>query len=166
MLALGGAAAGLVLALIFEFLGHTSWYILAMFGAAAVPSLVIEMARVPAIDAFRDRCHRWPTWSKYALILLLIAIALGTKRVLDGDPRHYRYVSLLGPVATTGVLFGFSMAFISVVATTLAADLVFALPQSTFALSNWEDLAGLVVFAILGAGVALTVDEFLSLGSA
>lgn len=161
-----GAVAGIFLALFFEFLGHPSWYILAMFAAAVAPSLIFEVARVRTIDAYRDRCERWPRWSKYALILLLIAIAIGTKRVLDSDPRHYSYLPMLGPVVASGVLFGFVFAVVTVVVTTLAADLFLVAPPSTFAFTNWEDIAGLAVFATLGAGVALTIDDFLNVGSA
>ena len=163
-IALMGAIAGLFLALFLELIGHPSWYILAMVAVATAPSLMFAFVSTPKIDAFRYRCGRWPRWSKYGLILLMVAIALGTKRILDSDPRHYGYLPMLAPVGVSGILFGLGSALFTLIVTIIAADIFFILPPSTFALTNWEDVGGLLVFATLGAGTALAVDEVLNLG--
>jgi hypothetical protein len=162
-IALIGAIVGLLLALFLELIGHPSWYIVAMLAVAIAPSLIFAFLGTPKIDAFRWRCSRWPRWNKYGLILLMIAIALGAKRFLDSDPRHYTYLPLLAPVVVSGTIFGWGSALFALFVTIVAADIFFVHPPSTFALSNWEDVGGLLVFATLGAGAALAVDDFLSL---
>lgn len=158
-----GAVVGAVVALLFELLGHPSWYILAMVTTAVLPSVVFAFADRPQIDAFRSRCKRWPIWSRYGLILLFIAITLTAKRVLEPDPLPYNYLPLLVPVIASAILFGIRAAVLTVVLTTLAADLFFVVPRSTFALTNVEDVVGLLVFATLGALSALAFDGFLNL---
>jgi K+-sensing histidine kinase KdpD len=164
--ALIGAVAGCALALILEFIGHPTWYILAMGVAAVAPSVTLELARWPKFDAFRERCRYWPRWSRYGIILLLIAIPLATKRILDSNSAHYGYLPLLAPVIAIAVLFGFRSALAAVALSILATDLFFVVPPSSFAWTNAEDVVGVLLFAVLGAITALAVDGFVNIDPA
>lgn len=165
-IALSGAVAGGAVALIFEFVGHPTWYILALVTAAVGPSIIIELARWPKVDAFRERCRYWPRWSRFAIILLLIAIPLATKRILDPHSAHYGYLPLLAPVIVIAILFGFRSALAAVALAIFATDLFLVVPPSSFAWTNVEDVGGLLLSTVLGAIVALAVDGFVNLDPA
>jgi K+-sensing histidine kinase KdpD len=164
--ALGGAIAGLLLALLLELTGHPAWYFLAMMVGAVVPSLIFSFKQRPRLKAFRDACRRLPSWSRLGLVLLMIALTLGAEWIFDANPRDYHDFPLLLPVIATAILFGFGWAMFTIVVTTLAADYFFALPEFSFVLTQWQDALGLAVFAILGALAALLIDDFLYFGEA
>ena len=158
--ALIGAAVGFLLALLVELTGHPSWFFLAMVVGAIAPSVILALKKSSRIEAFRIECQQLPRWSQFCLILLMIAITLGSKWVLDANPRDYSYLPLVIPVIASAVLFGFGSALFTIFVTALGADYFFALPEYSFILTEWEDALGLAVFAILGALAALAIDDF------
>ncbi len=128
--------------------------------SAAAPSLYLAINYVPKLDAFRNACRRLSFWSRLGLVLLMVALTLGTKWIFDTNPRDYHYLPLLLPVIATAIIFGFPWALFAVMVTALGADYFFALPEYSFVLTEWEDALGLAVFAVIGALVALLINDF------
>jgi len=132
-----------------------------MLVGAIAPKLILTFKNNLRIEAFRDACERLPLWIRSGLILLMIAITLGAALVFHANPKDYSYVPLVIPVIVIAAFFDFFSALFAIFVTAFGDDYFFAHPQSSFALTDWEDALGLVVFAIFGALVALAIDEFL-----
>jgi K+-sensing histidine kinase KdpD len=79
----------------------------------------------------------------------------------DFNPRVACYLPPLPSVFICAVLFGFGASLFAVIAS-IVADFFFASPVFDFGITEWEDVLGLVAFGIIGALVALAIDEFFS----
>jgi uncharacterized membrane protein YeiH len=63
----------------------------------------------------------------------------------------------------SAILLGLGPGLFTVVFATLWADYRYAPPEYDFAITEWEDAAGLAIFAIIGAFFALVIQEFFPL---
>ena len=155
-MALDGAAVGMSLAWLLEITGHPSWSVLLMVLCAIGPSIWIALyeqgERRPRFVGW----IRWegPAWLRIVVALFLIAITLFVVHTINVNPRDYHYLPLLPPVILSAILLGFGPALVAVVVSTVIADYVYAPPEYSFAMTEWEDAAGLAVFAILGGVIA------------
>jgi hypothetical protein len=158
-----GAAIGFFLALLAELTGHPSWAVLLLLLCSLGPSSLIAFSggRLPELFS---RLRREPSWVRFGLAALLVLLSFGAMEALGINPRGYAYVPLVAPVIVSAIFLGFAPGLFAVVFATLWADFRYALPEYDFAITEWEDAAGLATFAILGALIAFIVQEFVSLG--
>jgi len=70
----------------------------------------------------------------------------------------------LPAVILSAIFLGGGPALVAVVVSTIIADYVYALPEYSFAITEWEDAAGLAVFAIIGGFIAFNIQEIISPG--
>jgi K+-sensing histidine kinase KdpD len=164
-MALIGAAVGMSLAWLLEITGHPSWSVLLMVLCATGPSIWIALYDQGERRPRFVKWARWegPPWAKVVVTLLLIAVTLLVVHALNVNPRDSAYLPLLPPVILSGIVLGFGPALLAVVVSTIIADYIYALPEYSFAITHWEDAAGLAVFAILGGVIALIIHEIISL---
>lgn len=153
---LGGAGAGFLLALVAEITGHSSWFVLLMIVCACAPPIsfgVLDGAFASRVESFRQ----WSSLVKLGVVVAILAVVFGGEWLLDVDPRRYSFAPLFPPVIIAATMFGVRWGMATVVLCTLAADYLFALPEFSFAITEWEDAVGLAVFAVLGAFAALVL---------
>jgi K+-sensing histidine kinase KdpD len=162
--ALIGAAAGIFLAWLLEITGHPSWSVLLMTLCAIAPSIMIALYQSGEPRPTFRAWIRWeiPPWIKVLAALALVAVTLFVVHTLDVNPRDYYYLPLLPSVILSATFLGFGPALVAVVVSTVIADYVYAPPEHSFAITEWEDAAGLAVFAILGGFIALIIHEIIS----
>jgi hypothetical protein len=155
-----GAAIGIGFAWLLEFSGHSSWAVLFLIVGAVVPSglgLVSSDVRIPLVP--KSRRSRWLTLGS---ALLMVGLTVAACLAFDFNPRVAYYLPLFPSVFICAVLFGFGASLFAVIASIAAADFFFAPPVFDFQITEWEDVLGLATFGIIGALVALAIDEFLS----
>jgi hypothetical protein len=94
------------------------------------------------------------------LVLVMIGVTVAACLAFDFNPRVAYYLPLLPSVLISAICFGFGTSLFTVIASIMAADFLFAPPVFDFAITEWEDVLGLATFGIIGALVALAIDEF------
>jgi hypothetical protein len=158
-----GAVIGFFFALLAELTGHPSWAVLMLLLCSLAPSSLIAFGdgRLPGLFG---RLRRQPVWVRFGLAALSVLLSFGVMEALGINPRGYAYVPLVAPVILSALFLGFGPGLFAVVFATLWADFRYALPEYDFAITEWEDAAGLATFAILGALIAFIIQEFVSLG--
>src|SRR5262245_40488113 len=163
--ALIGAGAGLFLAWLVEITGHPSWSVLLMILCAITPSIIFALYERREHRPTSQGWIRWQRWSWIRILvsLLLVGACLFVLDQLDVNPRDYHYLPLLPPVILSAIFLGFGPALFAVIVSTVIADYVYAPPEYSFAITNLEDMAGLGAFAILGAVIALLINDIVSL---
>jgi K+-sensing histidine kinase KdpD len=77
---------------------------------------------------------------------------------------HLLKLPLVAPVIVSAIPLGFGPGLLAVVLATLWADYRYALPEYDFAITEWEDVAGLAGFAIVGAFIAWSMQDLISSG--
>lgn len=161
--ALIGAVVGVLLVLLLEITGHTWWSVLLMIVAAVGPSVIkltYENRERQPINFLQWTRYRVQTWMKVGSTLLLVIATLVVLHFLGLNPRDHGYIPLLLPAVVSAILFGSGPALFAIILSTIIADYVYAIPADEFAITNWEDAAGLATFAVVGALAALAVSDF------
>jgi len=156
MVALIGATSGFLVALLFEMTGHPWWTILLLLFCLLGPTLLIPLASTQVPEVI-GRLRRQPSWMRIGLALALVLLSFQALETLGINPRAQAYVPLIVPVVVSAVLLSFGPGLFAVIFATLWADYFYALPEYDFAITEWEDAAGLAIFAILGAFIALII---------
>jgi hypothetical protein len=154
-----GAAVGIGFGWLLEFSGHSSWAVLLLIVGAVVPSglgLVSSDVRIPLVP--KSKRSRWLTLGS---ALLMIGLTVAVCLAFDFNPRLAYYLPLLPSVLISAICFGFGTSLFTLIASIVAADFFFP-PVFDFGITEWEDALGLATFGIIGALVALAIDEFLS----
>jgi K+-sensing histidine kinase KdpD len=159
-----GAAIGLFVAWALEITGHPSWSVLLMIICACAPSALIALLERednrPKLLGWRWRGR---SWVKVIVTLLLVTANLLVLHAFAVNPRDYGYLPLITPIVLSAIVLGFGCALLAVVISTVVADYVYALPEYSFALTDWDEVAGLATFAMLGAVAALMINEITSI---
>ena len=158
-----GAALGLVIALACELSGHPWWALLMFLLCASGSSLLRAILNWTRTSSNRETTLHPPisTTVKLGLILLMTGATVATLWACKINPRDYAYAPLLPPVLLTATFFGFGYAVLAIVLCTAAGDYFFALPIYDFRITHVEDLVGLSVFAVLGAGLAWAMQQLI-----
>lgn len=162
--ALFGAVAGVLLVWILEVTGHRWWSVLLMIAAVVGPGVIKSIYKTREqrpISILRWTRYRVPTWVRVGSTLPLVIAALVVLRFFDLNPRDHGYIFLLPLAVLSAILFGFGPALFAIVLSTIIADYMYARPTDRFAITEWEDAAGLTIFAFAGAQIALAVSDFL-----
>ncbi len=157
--ALLGCTLGLLLAALLQLIGHPAWMLLPLLVCAVGPSIALTLREYPQVEALRRRSRTLAPPVRPLVVVALIALNLAILAAFGINPRLFGYLPLLLPVIASAVMFGFGSGLLAVVLSTIAADYFFARPEFAFVLSEWEDAAGLAVFAILGALVAMMLED-------
>jgi hypothetical protein len=160
-----GAAAGILLAWLFEITGHPSWSMILMILCAVGPSILIalyeqgERRRTKFVGWVR--CQGSP-WLKILVALVLVVVSLLVVHAVNVNPRDYAYLPLLLPTILSAILLGFGPALFTVVVSTIIADYVYAPPEYSFAITEWKEVVGVTTFAILGGFIGFMIHELVS----
>jgi MFS family permease len=157
--ALIGAVFGAAFAWLLGITGHPSWSALLLIFCAIAPSMMIA--------EHRSTFWGWIRWRaspelKVLLTLLLVALTLLVLDALNVNPRDHAYLPLLLPIILIALLLGIGAALVGVLAGIVIADCVYAPPPYCFAITEWKNVAGLAVFAVLGAINAWIIREIVS----
>jgi hypothetical protein len=158
-----GAAIGVGFAFLLEISGHPSRAILLLIIAAAAPSGILlfsDLGGTPFDRLRRLTQQRRSPLMKAGVVLVMIGITVAACLAFDFNPRLAYYLPLLPSVLISAICFGFGTSLFTVIASIVAAD--FSPPVFDFGITEWEDALGLATFGIIGALVALAIDEFLS----
>jgi K+-sensing histidine kinase KdpD len=143
--ALIGAGVGIFLAWLLEITGHPSWSVLLMILCAIAPSIMIVLFQRGEPRSTSLAWIRWEIspWIKVIAALVLVVATLFVVHTLNINPRDHYYLPLLPPIILAAIFLGFGPALFAVVVSTVIADYVYAPPQYSFAITEWEDAAGL-----------------------
>jgi K+-sensing histidine kinase KdpD len=162
--ALVGAVVGLLLVWTLEVTGHRWWSVLLMIAAAVGPAVIKSIYKSkqqrPA-SLLRWTRYGAPIWVRVGATLPLVVATLAILRFFDLNPRDHGYALLLPSIIVIAILFGSAPALFAIVLSTIIADYLYARPADRFAITEWEDAAGLAIFAFAGAQIALAVSDFL-----
>ena len=164
--ALIGAMVGAFFAWFLEVTGHPSWSALLMIVCAIAPSIMLALYESYEHPATLVGWIRWRISPRIKILtaLLLVGMTLFVLHLLNLNPRDYAYLPLLPAVILSAIFLGGGPALVAVVVSTIIADYVYALPEYSFAITEWEDAAGLAVFAIIGGFIAFNIQEIISPG--
>jgi Domain of unknown function (DUF4118) len=159
-----GAAIGVGFAFLVEISGHPFWAILLLIIAAAAPSGILlffsDLGGTPFVRLRRLTQQRRSPLMKAGVVLVMIGITVAACLAFDFNPRVAYYLPLLPSVLISAICFGFGTSLFTVIASIVAADFFFAPPVFDFGITEWEDALGLATFGIIGALVAVAIDEF------
>ena len=152
------AACGFLLALLAELTGHPSWTVLLMLICLLAPPMLITFGWVELPESI-SRLRKRSVWIRSTLAISLVALCFLAIEALGANPREYAYVPLLMPVIVSAFLLGFGPGLSAVILAMVWADFYYAPPVFDFAITEWEDAAGLALFAILGSLLALMIQQ-------
>jgi hypothetical protein len=161
-----GGVAGFLFAWVLEVTHHSALGILVLLAASVLPGLFLLLPGGQEQNPVRELliwCYIQPNHVRAALVLLLIGINIVVEYGSGRNPITYAYVPLLPAVIVSGVLFGPASGLFAVLASIVAADLLFSASDTTFSMREWGSMALLRSFALLGSMLAYVFSIFLRL---
>jgi hypothetical protein len=161
-----GAVAGFLFAWALEATHHSALGILLLLAASVLPGLFLLLPAGQEQNPVRELliwCYIQPAHVRAGLVLLLIGINILIEYASGRNPITYAYVPLLPAVIASGVLFGPASGLFAVLASIVAADLLFSASDTNFSMSEWGSIALLGSFAVLGSMLAYAFSIFLRL---
>jgi hypothetical protein len=159
-----GGVAGFLFAWILEITHHSALGILVLLAASVLPGLFLRLPgdqEQSPVREFLIWCYIQPTHVRAGLVLLLTGINIVIEYGFGRNPITYAYVPLLPAVIASGVLFGPASGLFAVLASVVAADLLFSTSDTNFSMREWSSIALLGSFAVLGSILAYAFSIFL-----